>query len=175
MAAMFVRPCRSATIRTRLDVDAVRSYLSVLAEEGSPEGVDRLLAHGFFLAGAAVGERDFHFDYRFNSSKNPQTYAVRGTIRDERDWRILRLKLTAHDPWLGPLEAIFLAIFIAFYVFTGEMPPKAAIGIFFGLTGLYAIANLLYIPAVVTARASALLASQVRGSILTGDDWVVPR
>jgi hypothetical protein len=168
-----VRPCRSATIRTRLDAEAIRERMSALASEPEPEGFDRMMAHGYFLGGS-VGAKDFDIDYRFNSRKNPQTYAVHGKVQETKDWRIVRLKLTAHAPWLSGLELLFLAGFIVFYIATGELPPRPAIGIFVGVTAVYAIANLLFIPEVVKGRVSGIVASQVSGSVLAGGKWVVP-
>ena len=170
---VFVRPCRSATIRTRLDAETIRERMSALASEPEPEGFDRMMANGYFLGGF-VGAREFDIDYRFNSRRNPQTYAVHGKVQDARDWRIVRLKLTAHTAWLSGLEILGLLGFTVFYVATGELPPKPAIGIFLGLTAVYAIANLLFIPTVVKGRVSAIVASQVNGSVLMGGKWVVP-
>ena len=171
---MFVRPCRSATIRTRLPVDEVTTRLSVLVNDPPPGGTSAFFAHGYFLGGSVDGS-DFYLDYKFNSHKNPQTYGVHGKLQDARDWRILRLKLTARDPWLSRIELFFILMWIAFYVILGEMPPKGAFGILIFVMGIYATANLLYIPSLVTERVSALLASEVNGSIQMGGDWVVPR
>ena len=161
---MFARACRSATVRTRLDLDAVRSYLSVLAEEGASEGLGRILANGYFLGGASVGARDLNLDYRFNSARNPQTYAVHGRIQDTPDWRILRLRLTAHHPWLGAVELLFLVLFMAFHVFAGEVPAMGAVLAVAVVMASYAGANLFYIPDVVTSRVSGLVASAVRAA-----------
>jgi hypothetical protein len=174
MASVFVRACRSATIRTRLDEEAIRARLSVLVDDPVPDGFGRVLANGYILEGGVVGPREFSLDYRFNSARNPQTYSVHGKVQDTRDWRILRLKLTARDPWLGPVELFFLVLYLALYVFTGEVPPKGAFVILAAVMGLYAAANLLYIPSVVTSRVSCLLASEVHGSVQNGGEWVVP-
>jgi hypothetical protein len=99
---------------------------------------------------------------------------VRGAIQDERDWRIIRLKLTAHDPWLGRVETLFLAAFTAYHVYLGEVPPKGAVGVLVFVMAVYAVANLLYIPDVVTNRVSALIASEVNGSVQQSRGWVVP-
>jgi hypothetical protein len=105
MRAMLVRASRSAAIRTRLDEDTVRDRLAALAARPAPEGIRELVAAGGF-EGWSVGPREFRLDYRVNNPKNLQSYAVRGTMQDARDWRIVRLKLTAHDPWLGRPDAI---------------------------------------------------------------------
>lgn len=172
---MFVRARRSATIRTRLDPDTVRERLAALAAAGGPEGFDRLMASGFFLDGGSVGRRDFHLDYRFNSAKNPQTYAVHGRLVDTPDWRIVRLKLTAHDPWLGPMELLLLGAFLAFHAVMGELPARAAVGALLLVMVVYALANLLYIPEVVTSRIAGQIASALNGSVRHGGEWVVPR
>ena len=171
---VFVRASRSATIRTRLDLDTVRERLSGVAVRGAPGGAEEFFAHGFFLDGGSVDAHEFRLDYRFNSTKNRQTYAVHGRLQDVKDWRMLRLKLTAHDPWLGRIELAALAAFTAFYVANGELPPGGAIGILLFVMAIYAIANLLYIPDVVTTRVAALLATEVNGSVQRGGDWVVP-
>jgi hypothetical protein len=173
-ARVFVRACRSATIRTRLDVETVRERLTALAERPEPSGFRRLLANAHF-DGWSVGLREFHLDYRVNNVKNPQAYSVHGTIQDERDWRIIRLKLTAHDPWLGPVEALFLAAFAAFHVYTGEVPAKGGVVVLVFVMAVYAVANLLYIPDVVTNRLSSLIASEVSGSVRQArGGWLVP-
>lgn len=174
MAGVFVRPCRSATIRTRLDAESVQARLSVLVNDGAPEGATRFFANGFFLGGS-VGPRDFHLDYRFNSAKNPQTYAIHGRVQETPDWRILRLKLTAHAPWVSRWEALAMALFTGFYVYTGEMPPRGGVFAFAFVMAIYAFANLFYIPDVVTSRVSGILASEVRGSVLQRGTWVVPK
>lgn len=171
---MFVRACRSATIRTRLDVDTVRERLAALAAEPPPEGMKGFFAGGRY-EGWDVDGQEFRLDYRVNNPKNPQSYAVRGTVQDMRDWRILRLKLTAHDPWLGPIELIFLAAFVGFHVYLGEVPPKGAVLILLFVMAVYAFANLLYIPDVVTNRIAERLASEVNGSVQQArGGWAVP-
>ena len=171
---MFVRPCRSATIRTRLDEEAIREQLCAFVDQGSPDGMTRFMAHGYFLGGS-VGPREFHLDYKFNSVKNPQKYAVRGRIQDTKDWRVLRLKLTAHAPWLAWYELAALVLFAAFYVHDGRVPPTGAILLVAFVMAIYAAANLLYIPDAVTARVSSMLAFELRGSVLQGGRWVVPQ
>jgi hypothetical protein len=174
MASVFVRPCRSATIRTRLDAETVHSRLSVLVNDGAPEGMSRFFADGFFLGGS-VGAKDFQLDYRFNSAKNPQTYSVYGRIQETPDWRIVRLKLTAHAPWLSRWEAFFMALYVGFHIYSRQMPAGAGMVIFAFVLAVYAGANLFYIPDVVTNRVSSILASEVRGSVQTSDGWEVPR
>lgn len=171
---VFVRARRSATIRTRLDVETVHERIAALAAEPAAGGMKAFLAHGHF-AGWTVEPQDFRFDYTVNNPKNRQSYAVHGTVRDARDWRILRLKLTAHDPWLGRIELGFLAAFTAFYAYSGELPPGFAVFSLLFVMAVYAFANLMYIPDAVTARMAGLIASEVNGSVQSGNDWVVPR
>jgi hypothetical protein len=170
---MFIRPCRSATIRTRLDAAEIRERLSSLAAEPPPEGGSAFFAHGYVLGGS-VGARDFHLDYKFNSAKNPQTYSVHGAVEETRDWRILRLKLTAHAPWFSKWELGGLVLFLAFSLYTREIPPAGAASLALFVMALYAGANLFYIPDVVTNRVSSLVAAQVRGSVRQGRQWIVP-
>ena len=170
---MFVRACRSATIRTRLDGDAVRERLAALAGRPSPEGLQAFLAKGSF-SNWTVGAHDFHLDYRVNNPKNPQEYAVQGKLQETPDWRIVRLKLTAHDPWLGPIELGAAVLFLGFSWFAGDVPPMGAILIFTFVMAVYAFANLFYIPDAVTTRLASLIASEIRGSVLIGGEWVVP-
>ena len=171
---IFVRPCRSATIRTRLDAETVRERLSALAGEGSPEGWDRFMSHGYFLNGR-VDVKELHIDYHYNAHRNPQTYAVHGRVQDTRDWRVLRLKMTAHAPWLSWIEMSVLALVMGFYVVTGEAPPAPAIGVCIFVTAVYAFANLMFIPDRVRERVAAMLATQVSGSVQVGGQWVVPQ
>ena len=119
---MLVRPCRSAAIRTRLDLEAVRERLARVAR--GTESPDTPVVRGHVLSGT-VGPDDFHLDFRFQSDRNPQKYSVHGRIQDAQDWRILRLRLTARDPWLGPVELIVLAGFIALNVWPRVCPPAS--------------------------------------------------
>jgi hypothetical protein len=170
MAAMFVRPCRSAAIRTRLDLETVRERLARIARGmASP---DTPVARGHVLGGT-VGPDGFHLDFRFQGD-NPQNYSVHGRIQDAKDWRILRLKLTARDPWLGPVELAVLAGFIALNVWAEELPARAAIAVIGVLMALYALVNLWYAPGLVTRRVSATLAAELDGSVQRGSQWMVP-
>jgi hypothetical protein len=170
---VFVRATRSATIRTRMDAGEVRVKVEEVAARERPTGSEALFAHGYFLGGGVEGD-EIWLDYRFNSARNPQTYRVRGRIQDAKDWRILRLVLTAHDPWLSGIELMVLVGFSGFYVWMGEMVPRGALVILAFVLGVYAVSNLLYIPSVVAQRVSALLASEVHGSVQSGSKWVVP-
>ena len=172
---MFVRPCRSATIRTRLDLDAVRARLSGLAAQGTPPGSEVWVSRGFIRPGGSVDAHDFRLDFRLNSARNQQTYAVRGHLQDTNDWRVLRLTLTAHDPWLSRVELFFLVVFTGLYAVTGEMPPGGAIAALLGLMALYAFVNLLWVPDMVTGRVTGILATELNGSIQRRDEWVVPQ
>ena len=171
---IFVRPCRSATIRTRLDAETVRDRLEALAGGGSPEGWDRFMSHGYFLNGR-VDAKELHIDYHYNAHRNPQTYAVHGRVQDTRDWRVLRLKMTAHKPWLNLLETAILLGVAVFYMATGEFPPGPALGMVAIVTAIYAFANLMFIPNQVQLRVASMLATQVNGSVQVGDQWVVPQ
>ena len=105
---IFVRPCRKATVRTRLGAGAIQERLSALVDDAGPQGFDRLRAHGFFVGGR-VEAKEFTIDYKFNNFKNPQTYAVHGALEETAEWRILRLRLTAHSPWLSWVVVAALA------------------------------------------------------------------
>ena len=165
---------RAVTIRTRLDADEVRSRLRALAGEAEPQGWQRFTAPGFLTAGG-VGERDFLFAYYFNSSKNAQTYSVHGLIDDAVEWRVLRLDVRSDEPWLHPLLALWMAFLAGLMVVTGELPPAAGAWLFAAVLTLYAVANLVLVPAVVTGRVANLLASAVRGAVHHGGErWVVP-
>jgi len=170
---MFVRPCRSATIRTRLDAEAIRERMTFLAGEPAPEGFDRFMSHGYWLNGW-VGANAFDIDYLYNSKHKPR-FAVHGRVQETKDWRILRLKITAHAPWLSALELVFMVGFTAFLVATGEMPPRGALIVFAVVTGVYAFANLLIVPSIVRQRVSSMVATQVDGSVNVDGQWVVPR
>ena len=170
---MFVRPCRSATIRTRLDAEAIRERMAILAGEPTPEGFDRFMSHGYWLNGW-VGPNTFDIDYLYNSKHQPR-FAVHGRVQETKDWRILRLKITAHAPWLSKLELAMLVGFAVFIVMSGELPPRGAVAFLAIVTGIYAFANLLFIPSVVRQRVSSMVAAQVDGSVQDGGDWVVPR
>ena len=168
---MFVRPCRSAAVRTRLDRETVRERLERIA--GGTESPGGFAADGHFLSGA-VGADEFHLEFRFASGKNAANYSVHGRIQDAKDWRILRLKLTAHDPWLSRVELAFLAGFIGLHAWAEEVPAKGAIAVLVGLMAFYAVLNLLYVPAMVTSRVSGTIAAEINGSVQSGNAWVVP-
>ena len=170
---MFVRASRSATIRTRLDRETIRERLSPLTA-GQERAPGVFIEKGRFTGGT-VDENAFQLEFLFDSSRNSQTYAVKGRVQDDRDWRVLRLKLTARDPWLGRVELFFLVLFVGLHYVAGDFPHGAAVAVLLGIMALYAVINLLWVPAVVTGRVSGEIAAAVNGSILAGDRWVVPR
>ena len=170
---MNVRPRRSATLRTRLDVEQVRQRVIEVAREGEPDGSEIFISHSYFLGGS-VGERDFDLDYRFNSARNPQTYSVVGTIQDTHDWRVVRLKIKAHSPWMGWWVFGGIVLFVAFAVLAEDLPPWGGVAGVGVAVALAALANLLYVPDVVTSRVCVRLAGALRGSVLQKGKWVVP-
>ena len=172
---IFVRPSRSATVRTRLDRGAIRERLSALVADPGPRGLARWRAHGFFVGGR-VEAREFTADYTLANFKNPQTYAIHGALEEAEEWRIVRLRLTAHAPWASRVELGVLAALLLFlYMFgPGEMSPAGAIGLFLFVTGIYAFANLLYIPSAVNRKVAAIVARQVDGTVQRGGAWVAP-
>jgi hypothetical protein len=169
---VFVRARRSATIRTRLDRETIRERLSPFAR-----GEDR--APGFWIekgrfTGGTVEESAFQLDFLFDRSRNGQTYAVKGRVQDDLDWRVIRVKLTARDPWLSKVELFFIALFTGLHYVAGDVPRRGALAVLLFVMGLYAFINLFWVPALVTGRVSGEIASAVNGSVLTGDQWVVP-
>ena len=170
---MFVRPSRSATIRTRLDREEIHDRLAALAAHPPPDGTSALFAHGYILGGS-VSPRDFHLDYKFNSAKNPQTYSVHGTLEETPDWRILRLKLTAHAPWVSKWEVGALVLFLGVSIYARDMRPGGALAAALLVMAIYAAANLFYVPDAVTQRVSSALAAHLKGSLQQGREWVVP-
>ena len=174
-AVVLVRPRRTVTIRTRLDLETVRERLSALAAEGEPAGWARFNAHGYFLDGGTVGADGFRLDYRFNNHKHPQVYAVHGTFQETEDWRLVRLELVAQSPWLSVWQLLAMAAGAASTAYFGPVPPIGAL-LFLGVAvGLAACANLLWVPSVSAGRAAAWLASELSGSFRVGDRWVVPK
>ncbi len=171
---IFVPPRRAATIRTRWNLEQIREQIGAIAQAERPEGMEAFLAHGYFMGGR-VGTRDFHLDYHYKAHKNPQTYDVHGAIVETPDWRIVRLKLRAHSPWIDPWVLAFLVGFAAFVVVVRGRSPGVALATVAIVLTVYALANLLYIPDAVTTRVSGLLASELRGSVQQGPNWVVPR
>jgi len=151
-------------------MESVRERIAGIAR--GTESPGSFVAQGHFLGGT-VGADDFHLDFRFGG-KNPAQYSVRGRIQDAKDWRILRLKLTARDPWLGPIELAALAGFVAFHAWADEVPARGAIAVLAGVMAFYAFLNLLYVPDVVTSRVSGSIAAELNGSVQRGEEWVVP-
>lgn len=170
---VFVRARRSATIRTRMDVDLVRSRLGDLAASPEPGGMERFTSKGWFTSGW-VGEREFRFEYYFNNPKNSQVFDVEGRLVEEPDWRVLRVKMRARNPWLEKWLLVALVFFGGLHVFLEEAPLSAILFVALFLLLVMFFANYLYIPDVVSRRVAALLASQVRGSVKVGSQWVVP-
>ena len=168
---MFVRACRSATIRTRLDVEGVRERLAALAAHPTPDGV---FARGE-SRGWILDPHEFRFDYEVTEPKKGNSYAVRGTVQDMRDWRIIRLKLTAHAPWMAPLELAMMVFLPALYVLLGGAPTRIAVFVMLYVVGLFAYFNLVHIPDAVTGRIAERIASEIKGSVQQArGGWVVP-
>ena len=170
---MFVRACRTATIRTRLTTEAILERVASLVKEPPPEGFDRLSSDGFWLNGW-VGPKVFDIDYRSNS-RHPYLYAVHGRVQETMEWRIVRLKMTARAPWLTGIEIVlFVGLALASWA-TGAMEPGHALALLLLTVAFWACRNLLVIPAIVQRRISSRLATQVDGSVEVGGRWVVPR
>jgi hypothetical protein len=170
---MFVRPSRSATVRTRLGREEIHERLAALVAHPPPDGTSAFFAHGYILGGS-VSPRDFHLDYQFNSARNPQTYSVQGTVEDTPEWRILRLKLTAQDPWVSKWEVGALLLVLGFSIYGRDVPPGGAVAAALVVVALYVAANLFYVPDMATSRVASLVADQVQGSVRQGSQWVVP-
>jgi hypothetical protein len=168
---VFVRARRSATIRTRLDVETIRERLSALARGTTPPG--GLVEKGHFLGGT-VGADDFHFDFHFASQKDPQTYTVHGRIQDHLEWRILRLKVVAKGPWMHPLILVVPAGVVGVHLAFGFLPEKAFVVSCGVVLVIYALRNLLFLPDLVTGRVAGEIAATVSGSVQQGKGWVVP-
>ena len=169
---MLVRPRRSATIRTRLDMPGAMERLSALVAAPPPEGVARFLSKGHFLGGS-VGTSSFNVDYRYHNPKNPQTYTVEGALEDTGEWRVVHLTITAHDPWIAWWMLPLIALLAGLGTY-GRARPGAGVLLFLFVVAVVAAANLLYIPDRVAERVSALVASAVRGSVLRGGQWITP-
>jgi hypothetical protein len=174
-ALFFVRPRRQVTIRTRLDLEAMRERLAALAAAGEPEGWERFNAHGYFLDGGAVGPSDFILDYRFNNPKNAQVYAVRGVFEETDDWRYVHLDFEAHEPWMGGWESLGTAALIAAVTWLRGLPWTAGIAVLVFTIAIWAWANLLYVPDKCCDRAASWIATELSGSVRVGERWVVPK
>jgi len=168
---MFVRARRSAAVRTRLDVEAVRARLRRIA--GGTPHPGGVVEKGHFLGGT-VGADEFHFDFRFASAKDPQAYTVHGRIQDHQEWRILRLKVVSKDPWMHPLFLVFPGAFLGLHLAYGLMPEEGPLVAFGVVMAVYALKNLFFVPDFVTSRVAGEIAATVSGSIQRGRDWVVP-
>jgi hypothetical protein len=168
------RPHREAAIRTRGSVDEVLDCLRRVVAGPSPSAWQQFLAKGYFSNGT-LGDREFRVDYRFNNFRNPQTYAVHGTIEDSPQWRLLRLRIKARTPWLGAWSLAGLLAYGAFQVYLGQVSLAASTVIVACAVGLLAFANAFYIPGVAAARISHQIAREVYGSVLENGVWVVPQ
>jgi hypothetical protein len=173
LSLLNARPRREAVIRTRGRVDDVIDSVRSIVEEPAPDGLKRMFSHGTITDGW-VGDRAFSLDYRFNSARNPQTYTVWGSIEDSTDWRVVRLKIKASQPWLGGWTLAILVGYLGFQVYVGEMSVAASAWILAFVLVILALANVLYIPDVVSDRVSHHLAHELRGSVRERGGWVVP-
>jgi hypothetical protein len=171
----FVRPRRQVTIRTRLDLEAMRERLGALAAAGEPAGWERFTAHGYFLDGGAVGPLGFDLDYRFNNPKNAQVYSVRGRFEETDDWRYVHIDFEAHEPWTGGWEFLGTTALIGTLTWLRGAPWIAAIAVLVFTYATWAWANLLYVPDRCCDRAASWIATELSGSVRVGDRWVVPK
>lgn len=161
---MFAYATRSATIRTRVDPEEIRERMAAIAAEPAPEGYDRAMADGYF-SGVSVDARSFAFDYTFNSHTNRQVYAVRGRVTATRDWRIVRLQLTARRPFAGWAEMGGVVVAMV-YVLGAELTlAQLALGLLCGWWVLVFL-NYLAVPNIVKNRVAASLADRLGGTVL---------
>jgi hypothetical protein len=170
---MFVKPTRSALVRTRLDADAIREALVELTSAQEPAGMEGLIAHGYFLDGQ-LEDREFRFNYHYNAQKNPQTYGVRGLIQDSPEWRVIRLTIKAQAPWLSAVELGILAVALAVMAYGNYKGPGFVIATLAVVVAIYGFANLVYIPDKVRNRVADAVARRVRGAVQQHREWVVP-
>lgn len=159
---MLIHPRRTATLATRLDSESVREALRPIVETAAQ-------ATGSFgwrepFVGGQLGERDFHFAYRFTSPANPQTYDIHGTIDELKPgWRVVRLEIRARTAWLSPLTLGAMALLLALCVFVGRVPIVPALAIGVGVVLVYAFVNLLYLPDHILSKVSDAVESRIRG------------
>jgi hypothetical protein len=165
---MFSRARRSATLRTRLPVTRVLEALRPLAEGGDPDE-GRSQAQGWFLGGT-LGESSFQLQYR----NDGQNYVVTGIVVDEADWRMVRLRLVAREPWMSPWMLGLLPATSCVPLYFGEISLLHVAAMFALFVGYSAITNVFLSPAVAAHHVAAVLASRIRGSIRHGADWIVP-
>ena len=162
---MLVRARRSAVVRTRLHGEAVLERVSRLAREGAHDGPTRGRAHGFF-EGGRVGDDTFDVDYRFNNRKNPQVYAIHGRVEDTNEWRIVHLEMTAQTRWPSLVEIAVGVLIGVVYVIARDMPPLRSVAAFLTLMALFALANLVLVPAGVRKHVSSMVARHLDGTVL---------
>jgi hypothetical protein len=170
---MTHRARRRAQLRTRLDTAAVMAGVREIVETPAPEGMTGFFARGY-VTGGSVGKDEFFFDYHFNSQRNPQTYEVRGKVDDVQDWRVVRIDVKAHDPWLGWWAFLVMAAYGVFVVLSDDVPVGAAAALVGFVLAVYGFANLVYVPDTVTDRVTRQLAARLRASVFSRGDWVVP-
>jgi hypothetical protein len=171
---LSTRAVRSATIRTRLDVEHVLERLRAVAGDKGPQGWRRALANGYFRFGQVSGH-ELLIDYHFNNPRNPQTFAVQARVTDGGDWRRIDLSLRAHSPFVEGWTLIVLVLLGCEEVYTHGTHLGWVFSVLIFVLGVMAFVNLLYIPEVVAERVSARLAHAVQGSVRRGGQWVVPK
>ena len=170
---MFVKPTRSALVRTRLDAEAIREALADLVAAEQPEGMKGFLAHGYFFDGS-VDDHEFHASYHYNAQKNPQTYDVRGLVQKTPDWRIVRLTIRAQAPWMSAGRDRLHGVVRRGRRAGWRIQDPDGDGSMLLVLAIYGSVNLVFIPDKVLNRVAAHIATLLRGSVQVGRTWVVP-
>jgi hypothetical protein len=151
-----------------MPVDEVESRIAVLLDDPG-EPTDK----GGYRAGSIEG-REFAFGFDHGSGKSHQYFHVTGRIQDDREFRVVRLRLRARDPWIGWWFFLFLVVYASGYAYANYIPPKGVVFSVALVLALYAFVHLLLGPDLATDRVAARVARAVRGSVHVRGRWVVP-
>jgi hypothetical protein len=171
---MLIWPRRYATIRTRLDLETLREQFLELPAADPPGGPDCFMADGWFMNGRLEGDA-LAIDYHHHALKNPQAYAVRAVVTDTPDWRYLRLRIDARGPLFRWSMLLPLAGYVALQAWSGRVGIALGLGACGLVLSAHVIANLVYLPSVVRDRVATVIASELRGSVRHGTNWVLPK
>jgi hypothetical protein len=169
---LFVRPRRTAAVRTLLDAASIREKVLALAAQGASTGFFAgVFPESYFLGGWTSGDA-FALDYFFGSPKHRQVYAVRGEIVEAGGQREVRLVCEARRPWIRAWLLVLLAVAAVLLVaFVHPRIAVAAGALIAVLFALHAYASLVHTPAFVRDCVARVVAARLEGRVF---DRAVP-
>lgn len=160
MPRLFVRPVRTATIRTRLDPETIRRCLEGLGGAAG-FGEVRTVGHSFLA------------EYTL-PDKNDRVYSVEGRLRTTEEWRFVEVRIEADEPWLDARALLLLLAYAGVKVAFGRIGWRTAVEMLAVVCVVQLAVILVWSPFAVRDRVARDLAVELRGSVREGSRWVVP-